>query len=50
MRVMLEISGNMILDRTFDHIHILARADAGAIADTENMGIDRLCRHAPPHV
>lgn len=42
--------GNVVFDGAFDHVHVLARCDPGAVADAKNMGINRLCGHPPPHV
>lgn len=50
VRMQLKVSRDMILDRAFNRVHILARRDAGAVADAEDMGINGLRRLAPPHV
>ena len=50
MRMQLKITWNVILDGALDGIHMLAGTDAGAIADSEDMGIDRLRRITPPHI
>jgi len=50
MRMKLEIGWHIVLDRPFDGIDVLARRDARAVAYAEDMGVDGLCRLAPPHV
>ncbi len=42
MCMMLVFDRDVILNRAFDLIDILARTNAGAVADAENMGVDRL--------
>ena len=42
MRVLLICDRDMILNRTFDHIDILARTNAGPVADAKDMCVDRL--------
>ena len=50
MRVQLEIRRNVVFDGAFDCVHILARGDAGAIADAEDVCVNRLRGLPPPHV
>ncbi len=50
MGVMLKIRWNIVLDGAFDRVHVLARADAGAVADAEDMGVHRLCRACRHHM
>lgn len=50
MRVQLEIDRDIVLDRPFNSVHILAGADARPVADAKDMRVHRLCRVAPPHV
>jgi len=50
MRMMLKIGGNIVFDRAFDGVYIFAHSNAGPVAYAKNMGVDRLCRLAPPHV
>ena len=38
------------LDGAFHGGLVAARADAGAVANAENMGVHRLGRHAEPHI
>ena len=50
MGVALEFGGNIVLDCTLDSIDILARRDPRAVADTEDVRVDRLRWMTPPHV
>ncbi len=50
MGVALEFRWHVVLDGTLDCIDILAGRDPRAVADTEDMRIDRLGRMTPPHV
>ena len=48
--MLLELGGDIVLDRAFDLVDILAGADAAAVSDAEDMGIDRLRGLMEPHV
>ncbi|MPL74144.1 hypothetical protein SDC9_19954 [bioreactor metagenome] len=50
MCVLLEFDGHVVLDRALDRLDILARTDAGAVADAEDMGVDRLRGIVEPDV
>ena len=48
--VMLVLGGHVIFDGTLHGVHRLSRCDTGAVADPEDMGVDRLGGMFPPHV
>ena len=48
--MVLEIDGDIILDRAFYCIDGFAGGDAGAIADAKDMRVHRLRRIVPPHI
>ena len=50
MRVVLEFSRNIIFDRPFHRIDILAGADTRPVADPENMRVHGLRGLTEPHV
>ncbi len=50
MCMQLEIGGDMIFDRALNHVDIFAGAYPGAIANAEDMRINGLGGHPPPHV
>ena len=50
MGMALKVGRNIILDRAFNGIDVLANGHAAAIAEAKDMGIDGLRRHPPPHV
>ncbi len=50
MRMVLKIGGDIVLNGALNRDNILAGANACSVADPENMGIDRLRRHPPPHI
>ncbi len=50
MGMMLKVRWNVVFNGALDRVHVFAGANAGAVADAEDMGVDSLSRHAPPHV
>jgi len=50
MRVMLEGDWDVVLDGAFNGVDVLAGANAGAIADAKDMGVNGLAGMTPPHV
>jgi hypothetical protein len=50
MRVKLEFGRHVVLDRALDLNDVAAGGDAGAVADAEDVGVDRLRGLAEPHV
>jgi AraC family transcriptional regulator of adaptative response/methylated-DNA-[protein]-cysteine methyltransferase len=50
VRVLLEVGRHVVFDGPLDRDNILAHGNAGAVADTEDVGIDRLRGKMPPHI
>ena len=50
VRVLLEIGRHIVFDGSLNGDNILARRDARAVADAEDMRVHRLRRKMPPHV
>lgn len=50
MCVMLEGDGDVVLDRALDRVDVFAGANARAVANAKDMGVDGLRRMPPPHV
>jgi hypothetical protein len=50
VRMVLKFRGNVIFNRALYGVDISAGANARAVADTENMGVNGLRGHVKPHV
>ena len=50
MPMVLKLSRDVVLNRAFNRDHVLARGHARAVAEPENMGINRLGGLFEPHI
>lgn len=50
MGVLLKLGGDVVLNAALNCIHVFTHRNTGAVAQPEDMGIHRLCRHFEPHV